>query len=205
MQTPLHAIGLTGGIATGKSTCAQILGNLLPELVLFDADACVKALYEQKEVLSALREHFGTGCILGNGSANKAYLRNRAFSDERDKKFLEQLFHPLVRQECLALLEQTVNKGVSPLFVADVPLLFEGGFDFGQSLNVLVATSKKTQVKRLVQRNKWDKDTVHSALSSQIPIEAKHAMADVVFWNEGPQELLRSQCRHFLQSLSIHF
>ncbi len=205
MQKQLHIIGLTGGIATGKSTCVQMLHHLVPQMVIFDADVCVRNLYQKKEVLSGLKEYFGEAAILENGMADKAYLRERAFSAIDDRRFLEELFHPRVRQECLALLKQTANKSVSPLFVADVPLLFEGGFDFGQSLNVLVATSRKTQVERLVWRNKWDKDTVHSALSSQIPIQAKHAMADVVFWNEGPQRLLHSQCRRFLQSLSIHF
>lgn len=204
MQKELCVIGLTGGIATGKSTCAQILCDLLPGAVLFDADACVQSIYRRESVIVSLQNYFGAAAISDNGMANKIYLRERAFSNEADKSFLEQLFHPLVRQECLALLEQTANKGVSPLFVADVPLLFESGFDFGQSLNVLVATSRKTQSERLVQRNKWDKGTVQSALSSQMPINAKHAMADVVFWNEGPLELLHRQCRRFLQSLSIH-
>lgn len=203
MLAQLHVIGLTGGIATGKSTCARILSDMLPNMVLFDADACVKLLYQRDDVLSALQEYFGQHLIQKNGSINKSLLRERVFSNLVDKEFVEKLFHPLVRKECLALLEETAHRAVSPLFVADVPLLFEGGFDFGQSANLLVATSRKTQIERILQRNKWDMNMVQSALSSQIPIGYKHAMADIVFWNEGPLRILHAQCRRFIQSLSI--
>ena len=205
MTPKLQIIGLSGGIATGKSTCAKILSSLVSDLVLFDADDCVKNLYQSDVVLMKLKGYFGSQVITKNGAANKQYLRSKVFANKLDKRFLEELFHPLVREECLALLEQTATKGVSPLFVADVPLLFENGFDFGQSINVLVATSKKTQVERLVKRNNWDTETVQSVLSSQMPIHDKHSLADVVFWNEGGQDLLLLQCRRFLQSLSIQY
>ena len=203
MKLPLQVIGLSGGIATGKSSCALCFKEIFPEVVIFDADASVHELYETELVRSELCAYFGDAVILECGTANKSYLRERAFSVSADKEFLEGLFHPLVREECLALLRQTATKGLSRLFVADVPLLFESGFDFGQSANLLVATSRKTQSERLMQRNKWDEDTVQCALSSQIPIEAKHALADVVFWNEGAMEMLRKQCQRFLQALHL--
>ncbi|BDS05925.1 dephospho-CoA kinase [Oceaniferula spumae] len=203
MNNDLQIIGLTGGIATGKSTCARTLQELLPETVLFDADASVRSLYENNAVLDEIGSYFGSGALLPGGGVDKAFLRERAFSNPEDKEFLEQVFHPRVREECLALLLQTSRKGVSRLFVADVPLLFENGFDFGQSANLLVATSRKTQVDRLIERNKWDDGTVQAVLSSQMPIEAKHGLADVVIWNEGPVDILRSQCRRFIQSRNI--
>lgn len=203
MSTNLQIIGLSGGIATGKSTCARLMQQLLPELVMFDADASVRNLYENADVLAQLKHHFGPGVCQSDGGADKLFLRNRAFANPDDKKFLEDVFHPLVREECLALLTQTARKGGSRLFVADVPLLFENGFDFGQSANLLVATSRKTQVDRLIKRNKWDDRTVQAVLSSQMPIEAKFALADVVIWNEGPVEILHNQCRRYIRSLKI--
>lgn len=203
MNKDLHILGLTGGIATGKSTCVGVFRELLPEVVVFDADASVRSLYEDQSILTELLSYFGPDALLEDGSGNKSYLRRRAFSEASDKRFLEQLFHGRVREDCLALLAQTVTKGVSRLFVADVPLLFENGFDFGQSANLLVATSRKTQVDRLTQRNKWDQDMVQAVLASQMPIEAKHALADVVFWNEGPLEMLRKQCFRHLQALGL--
>jgi len=203
MNTALQIIGLSGGIATGKSTCAGILRELLPDLVLFDADVSVRKLYENTDVLAQLKQYFGPAVCKPDGSADKLFLRDRAFSNLEDKKFLEGVFHPLVREECLALLAETTRKGASRLFVADVPLLFESGFDFGQSANLLVATSKKTQVDRLIKRNKWDDKTVQAVLSSQMPIEAKFALADVVIWNEGPVDNLHNQCRRYIKSLNI--
>ncbi|MGE9269850.1 MAG: dephospho-CoA kinase [Verrucomicrobiales bacterium] len=205
MSQHLQVIGLSGGIATGKSTCAEVLQQLLPDMVLFDADRCVRELYQSEKVLRLLAQHFGPGVVLEQGGADKAYLRRRAFSSSDDKAFLEGLFHPLVREECLALLDRTITKGASRLFVADVPLLFENGFDFGQSANLLVATSRNTQVDRLKTRNKWDDKTVQAVLSSQMPIDAKFPLADVVIWNEGPVESLHRQCRCYLRSLNISF
>ena len=196
-------MALTGGIATGKSTSLKIFQGLVPEMVVFDADYCVGSLYEDPDVLDELVESFGHQVLDAAKRVDKAYLRQRAFADQRVKLVLEQIFHPRVLQECLALLEKTAMNPVSRLFVADIPLLFESGFDFGQSLNLLVATSRKTQVRRLKNRNAWHDDTVDGVLNSQMPIEAKLALADVVFWNEGPLEILQAQCLRLIQSLEI--
>ncbi len=195
------AIGLTGGIATGKSTCCAILRELQPDTVVFDADRCVRELYTRPDVIAALLEYFGDGMLDPKGGADKAFLRARAFSCPADRRFLEKVFHPRVRKECLALLEKTATNASSRLFVADVPLLFENGFEFGQSANFLVATSKTTQIDRLKSRNNWDDKTVQAVLASQMPIDAKLTMADVVFWNEGPRHVLETQCRRFLRAL----
>ena len=205
MSEKIKIVGLTGGIATGKSTCVKALSNMAPEIVIFDADACVMNLYKEKRVLLRLSEYFGGAVMMDDGTADKKYIMSRVFSCESDKLFLEHLFHPLVREECLALLDDAATKGVSPLFIADIPLLFESKFDFGQSLNLLVATSEQTQFERLIQRNNWDIEMAHSVLSSQMPIQIKHSIADVVFWNEGGLALLSDQCHRFLQSLSIQF
>jgi dephospho-CoA kinase len=199
----LNVMALTGGIATGKSTSLKIFQGWVPEMVVFDADHCVGALYEDPQVLDELVANFGQDIMSSSTDVDKAYLRQRAFADESVKRVLEQIFHPRVLQECLALLEKTAMTPASRLFVADIPLLFESGFDFGQSLNLLVATSRKTQVRRLKNRNAWDDDTVDGVLNSQMPIEAKLALADVVFWNEGPLEILQAQCLRFIQSLEI--
>jgi len=208
MQPRLHVIALSGGIATGKSTCSGIIQDIFPETVLFDADACVASLYKKEDVIGELDAHFGKMPQLACGGIDKAYLRQRAFSNPVDRAFLEQVFHPRVYEECLALLSETARNHSSRLFVADIPLLFENGFDFGQSANLLVATSRETQVDRLKNRNAWNDNawndnTVEAVLSSQMPIEAKLKLADVIFWNEGPMKILRTQCRRFLQSLDL--
>ncbi len=201
MEPSITIIGLTGGIATGKSTCCTILQELSPDVVVFDADACVRKLYSNPEVIDELVTHFGKAVKDAEDNIDKSYLRGEAFSKPLVKQFLEQVFHPRVRKECLALLVETARNHSSRLFVADIPLLFENGFDFGQSANLLVATSRETQIDRLKNRNAWDDNTVEAVLTSQMPIEAKFTLADMVFWNEGPVAILRNQCRRFLRSI----
>ncbi|MGB2091461.1 MAG: dephospho-CoA kinase [Akkermansiaceae bacterium] len=202
MSSNLTILALTGGIATGKSTCCAIMQVLSSEVVVFDADQSVANAYTDPEVVDILRSHFGSDIHDEGGGINKSWLRARVFSHGDDRKFLEQVFHPRVRKDCLALLEQEAKNPATRLFVADIPLLFESGFEFGQSANLLVATSRQTQIDRLKNRNGWDDDTVEAVLSSQMSIEAKLQMADVVFWNEGPEQMLRNQCRRFLQSFA---
>ncbi len=202
MKSKLTTIGLTGGIATGKSTCCSILRELCPATVVFDADACVAQLYADAEIIEQIGRYFGDAVFNDDGSVNKAWLRSRAFSDANAQHFLEQVFHPRVRKECLALLNLEAKNHASRLFVADIPLLFENGFDFGQSVNLLVATGRKTQIDRLKKRNDWDDVMVEAVLSAQMPIDAKLNLADIVFWNEGSEQVLRNQCHRFLQSLT---
>jgi dephospho-CoA kinase len=202
MRSSLTIIALTGGIATGKSTCCSVLRELLPELVVFDADQSVASLYQDSRVIEEIGDEFGDIVYDEKGGINKAWLRERAFGDLNVRRFLEQIFHPRVRQECLALLEREDKYSSSRLFVADIPLLFESGFDFGQSANLLVATSRETQIDRLKNRSGWDDDRVEAVLSSQMPIDAKFTLADIVFWNEGPEPMLRNQCHRFLQSIT---
>jgi dephospho-CoA kinase len=89
------------------------------------------------------------------------------------------------------------------LFVADVPLLFESGFDFGQELNLVVAISQATQRTRLKARNHFEDRMISSMLKAQLTIMEKVARADVVFWNEGGFAILERQLVRFLKSLSI--
>ena len=134
--------------------------------------------------------------------STKPGCEQRLFPSPTAKNSLSRFFIPRVRKECLALLEREARNPAARLFVADIPLLFESGFDFGQSANLLVATSRKTQIDRLKNRNDWGDNTVEAVLSSQMSIDAKLALADMVFWNEGPERMLRNQCRRFLQSLT---
>ena len=89
------------------------------------------------------------------------------------------------------------------MFIADVPLLFESGFDFGYESSLLVATTRETQLERLKSRNGYDDPLAEAMLNAQLPIEEKVERADLVFWNEGPEQVLRRQIIRFLQTLDI--
>mgnify|MGYP001821259874 CR=1 FL=1 len=101
------------------------------------------------------------------------------------------------------MLQKTAKKNESRLFVADIPLLFENGFDFGQSTNLLVATCGQTQIDRLKNRNAWCDRTVQAVISGQMPLDRKMILADIIFWNEGPVDMLENQCRRYLHSIEM--
>ncbi len=196
----MKVFGLTGGIATGKSTGARYFQQRDPRCVVFDADECVAELYEKIPVLEALSEHVGTNLQLENGGLDRGKLRHLLFSDQSIKSKVQQLIHPLVRKECLARRDMAAKVMGVTSFIADVPLLFEGGFDFGQEANLVVAVSRETQVQRLTMRNGFDAATVQAILEAQLPIQTKQDRADIVFWNEGPLTMLQSQIKKFIEN-----
>ena len=196
----MTSIGLTGGIATGKSTVCDLLREYLPEVGIFDCDAAVRRLLDDDaEVASALCQAFGAEVLDCGGRVDREFLRGRVFADEAARLQLEAILHPRVRKECLDSLAQAAKKGAE-LFVADVPLLFEKGFDCGQTQVLVVATSRSTQIQRLKARSGFDDRLIESMLATQLPIQEKMSRADVVFWNEGPPAVLRSQVRRFAQA-----
>lgn len=193
----MRTIGLTGGIASGKSSAIKWFKELQPSCVIFDADACVKKLYTLPEVQASLVDIFGEKLLI-NEEVDKLLMREAIFHDFDKKSKVEKLIHPLVRKECLALLSEAQHCGVADIFVAEIPLLFENEFHFGQDLNLVVAVSKHTQIKRLKLRNGYDDATVHAILEAQLPLDRKIDLADVVLWNNGLPEMLKLQIQCFL-------
>jgi dephospho-CoA kinase len=196
----MKVLGLTGGIATGKSTAVALFKKLDATVSLFCADASVAKMYQRSEVLEAVIELTGSTQAVSDGCLNREWMRERVFGDEALKKSLQELVHPLVRKDCLESLEIARRNSATSSFIADVPLLFEGGFDFGQSANLVVAVSRETQVQRLIMRSGFDDATVQAILEAQLPISHKEKCADVVFWNEGPVAVLGAQIQRFIEN-----
>lgn len=192
-------LGLTGGIATGKSTACEYFREA--GAIIFDADACVWELYQREEVLKGVVELFGSGALTDSGELNRPWMRREVFGDETKKKRLQDFIHPMVRKECLARMEEAEHTASASLFIADVPLLFEGGFGFGQHANLVVAVSRETQVQRLIMRSGFDDATVQAILEAQLPISHKVKCADVVLWNEGPRSVLKAQIVRYVENL----
>jgi dephospho-CoA kinase len=191
------ALGLTGGIATGKSTAMSLIERSFASVVVFDADKVVQRLLASEEVVSRIAESLGMEIQHRDGTLNRSALRELVFANPERRKQLEGILHPKVREECLVKRQDWLRNKSSTIFVADVPLLFEGGFDFHQDLNLVVATSVETQRSRLKRRNHFDDKMISSILAAQLPILEKVGLANIVFWNEGPKEVLESQLKHF--------
>lgn len=200
LEKKLPILGLTGGIATGKSTAVQLFQALAPSCVIFDADHCVAEFYKTEQMAEAIEKQFGSDYIQPEG-VNKVKLRQLIFSQKTAKKQLEDLIHPHVYKECLDLLKKVKQTSAAECFIADVPLLFEGRFNFGQDQNLVIAVSKNTQRERLKKRNGFNDATIDAILQSQLPLDQKIALADTVFWNEGKPTILKIQIQRFLDDL----
>jgi len=197
-------IGLTGGIATGKSTAVQLLKKRLPSAVIFDADLSVRGLLEQNDLVSEIAQTLSRPIKNADGSLDRKALRECVFGSLENRRLLEGILHPKVREECLEKRREWLRNDASTMFVADVPLLYEGEFGFSQDLNLVVATSRETQRSRLRARNHFDDSLISSILAAQLPIMEKVARADLVFWNEGPMSVLKTQIDHFIDEITIH-
>jgi transcription termination factor Rho len=198
----MHILGLTGGMACGKSTVSRAIRSMWPGAVVFDADACVRDLLDSNATV-ATEIHTAFGDEITDGTTiDRDALRARIFGNPAERENLEAILHPRVREECLASRDHARKSGAG-LFVADIPLLFEKGFDFGQSAAILVAASHETQVRRIRARNRFDDPTIEAILAAQLPLDEKLLRADVVFWNEGPQATLLAQVRRFLHQLAM--
>jgi len=187
-------LGLTGGIATGKSTAARLLHDLA-DLTAFDADACVhELLATDQEVISAIRLEFS----LPDAPIDRATLRQIVFCDPEARRRLEGILHPVVRARWQGLADDCRAHGRRLL--VDMPLLFETDAASAFDATIVVAASPQVQRQRLASRG-LDLKMIDAMLASQWPIGQKVGLADHVIWNDGSPAELERQCALLLDAL----
>jgi len=175
-------VGLTGGIASGKSTVAARLVEHGMELV--DADAIARAqLRPDSAVWHRVVEHFGAGVLDAEGAVDRAALGRIVFADPARRAELNELTHPPVVAEIAARV--AALRAFDGVVVVDVPLLVEAGVDRGYEAIVVVATRPGTQLDRMVGLRGMSARDAEARIAAQAPIEAKLARATHVVWNEG--------------------
>src|SRR5579864_3111167 len=147
MTRPLR-IGLTGGIASGKSTVAQRFTEL--GVPVIDADVAARAVVAPgKRGLAEIAERFGSGVIAKNGELDRRALRNLIFSDPGSRRELEAILHPLIRAD----MEQSAEMAVGPYVVMAIPLLVEGGSQDRVDRILVVDVDEAAQLQRLLARD----------------------------------------------------
>jgi dephospho-CoA kinase len=194
----MPAIGITGGISTGKSTFVECLRELLPVATFFDADEAAHALLDQPEVKKQVRREFGARVFSTAGDLNRTKLRAIVFDNATKKRALEQILHPRIRRQW-----RTKAKGhrSSPnFFFADIPLLYETGGETFCDRVVVVACSQKLQLARLRKRMSITGAEAKQMINSQMPLEEKIGRADHVVWNNGDRTSLMEQARFLVAS-----
>ncbi|WP_075427927.1 dephospho-CoA kinase [Selenomonas sp. GACV-9] len=179
----MKVIGLTGGIASGKSTVSQYLRE--KGAAVLDADAIAHALAEPGgSIYCAYRSHFGDGILQSDGSLDRAAIGKIVFADPAEKEWLDKAAHPLIQAEIERQLAVEKQREV-PLIVLDVPLLFEAGWDKMTEENCLVDVSEMVQLKRLMQRDGYDEQAARARMAAQMPLEEKRRRADRLIDNNG--------------------
>src|SRR5216117_1645205 len=194
----MPAIGITGGICTGKSTFCGCLREILPAAKFFNADEAAHVLVELPEVKKEIRDKFGSGVFSSDEALNRAKLRAIVFRDATRKRALERILHPRIRREWRA--EATRHRNSPDFFFADIPLLYETGGETLCDAVVVVACSYKVQLVRLMERMSINDTEAEQMIRSQMPLEEKMARADHVVWNDGGRAALMEQAR-FLVAL----
>jgi dephospho-CoA kinase len=184
-------IGLTGGIATGKSTVGQLLAERFG-LPLLDADLYARgALAPGTPGARAVLARYGEAVAAGAGDAiDRAALGRVVFADPLERRWLEQLVHPLVRQRFEAELERLAH---APEVVLMIPLLFEAGLESLCSEVWLVTCSPETQLQRLIGRDGLPEHEARARIAAQWPLARKQALADLLIHNDGDPKALEQQ------------
>jgi len=198
MLLTMKVMALSGGIATGKSTLLAMMAEELSDLGIYDCDEGVQRYLSDRGTLDEIERVLEVSILSKGGDLDRAKLRTMVFENPDLRQKLEGVIHPKLRKECLEKVAECRKNRCTTLFVADVPLLFESGFDFGQEFNLVVATSEVTQRARLKARSHFDNRMISSIFSAQLPIMEKVVRADVVFWNEGRRVALQRQVCRFL-------
>jgi dephospho-CoA kinase len=187
----MKTIGLTGGIASGKSTVSCYLGS--KGIPIIDADAIAVRLAEPEGLLwLAYVRHFGKRVLRLDGTLDRRIVGKIIFHDNRERIWLDRTAHPLIRQEVLRERERHRQTGAKAV-VFDVPLLFEAGWDALADETWVVWLRPENQLSRLMARNGYDAEQARLRIAAQMSLVEKCRRADVVLDNNGSREELWQQ------------
>ncbi|KXZ13668.1 dephospho-CoA kinase [Bacillus nakamurai] len=193
-------IGLTGGIASGKSTVARMLID--KGITVIDADIIAKQAVEKgMPAYRQIIEAFGKEILLENGELDRRKLGSIVFTNEQKRLMLNNIVHPAVRAEMMKQRDEAVSRH-EPFVVLDIPLLYESELEYLVDKVIVVTVTKETQLKRLMERNSLTEEEALSRITSQMPLADKTKRADNVIDNSGSVEKTKQQLDDILKSWS---
>jgi len=196
----VQIIGLTGGIATGKSTVSAIFENA--GAVVIDADRIARKVV--KKGLPAYRKivrHFGENVLLPDGEINRSLLGDIIFNDPQKKNLLNSIVHPHVREEQNRQLKHIQKNNPNTIVILDIPLLIESQMVQDLSEVIVVYAPEHIQVKRLIKRDHISQADALARIRSQMPIEEKKNKATIVIDNSGAMESTRKQALEIFKKI----
>ncbi len=200
----MPAIGITGGVASGKSTLTALLAAQLGAAV-FDSDACARDLLRHDEaVASEVRAEFGPGVFTTEGVIDRAALRQRVFADRTERTRLEAIVHPRVRASWQGWMREQLQNRPDRVLLVEIPLLYETAAAPYFDRTIVVGCGRETQMRRLTGERRLEAEMAGQIIASQWDLSEKIRLCDHLIWNEGPLDNLRSQgelCANVLELL----
>lgn len=193
-------VGLTGGIATGKSTVAGMFKRC--GAVIIDADALAREVVQPgkpawREIVNA----FGKTVLNPDRTLNRPALGAKVFGHPAKLRQLEQIIHPRVAREQIRLTKQAARKDPKAIVIYDVPLLFEAGIDTRMDTTIVVNADRETQIARLKKRNGLSRAEALRRIKSQMPLTNKCRRADYVLDGTLSLPQLKNQVRSLYRSI----
>ena len=194
-------IGITGGIASGKSTVTNFLRQKGFEVV--DADALVHQLQKPGgRLYQILVEHFGEKVLLEDGGLDRPLLASLIFSNSEEREWSKETQGQIIREELGSLRDKLAQ--TEDIFFMDIPLLFEQDYASWFDETWLVYVRRDTQLDRLMNRDQLSKESATTRLASQWPLEEKKKFATYILDNNGSREQLLSQVVTLLEGGDAH-
>lgn len=179
-------VGLTGGVASGKSVVAAKLAQL--GAVVIDADALARVVVEPGTPgLAAIRETFGEHMLQADGTLDRAALGALVFSDDGAREKLNAIVHPLIREEAARLRQAAAPEA---LVVEDVPLLAESGQAGAYDVVIVVQAPREERIRRMVEDRGWTRQDAEARMAAQATDEQRAEIADYLLVNDGTREQL---------------
>ncbi len=194
-------IGLTGGIASGKSTVSDLLEKLGAPLIDFDLIAR-QVVEPDTRGFNSIINYFGKHILAEDGTLDRKKLSKIIFNNKKKRKKLESFIHPLIFQEFFKQLDAIVKINPNAVIQVSIPLLIELNMQHAFEYLIVVYASPKTQIERLAQRDGISIKEATNVLKSQIPIDEKVSFANFIINNESTIEETRKQVNEVWQELN---
>lgn len=195
-------IGLTGSIASGKSTVSDMLRK--KGFPIVDADEIARLVVEPgNPVLLEISRQFGKGIINGDGSLNRGKLGERIFGNAKEREKLNGIIHPAIRREMLKQKDEWLLRGANTV-ILDIPLLFESKLQSFVEKIIVVSVTPEIQKERLIARNVLSQGEAEARIGSQLPLKIKEQGADAVLSNNGTLEETEKQLEKVLVGWQVN-
>lgn len=193
-------VGLTGGIASGKSTVSAILRE--HNIPVIDADIIAREVVELgKEAYNQIVKCFGRDILEEDGTLNRSALGEIVFNDEQKRQQLNAIVHPAVRKEMLSKRDHYLQHERN--VILDIPLLFESNLTHLVDKVLLVYVDEEIQLKRLIERNGFSEREALARIKAQDPLKDKVAKSDEIINNNGSKEETRKKVTHIIDSWNL--